>query len=117
MNIYHAGRGGGKTLMLIKMSAEGKGMIVTHSRQSAVHIKETAARMGYDIPFPITFEDLLHKKEEHKLDFSEERYLVDELSLVLKHALHIDAATIDNQYLHCLYPVEEEEKEDGDVFD
>jgi ABC-type Mn2+/Zn2+ transport system ATPase subunit len=55
-------RGGGKTIALIRLCAEQGGYIVCQSHQAARRIQQMAQEMGLNIPFPITFEDLLEKR-------------------------------------------------------
>jgi hypothetical protein len=51
------GRGGGKTLKLIKQSAETGIYILVKNRQRAFELRKQAQKLGYDIPFPITVEE------------------------------------------------------------
>lgn len=61
MRIIAGGRHSGKTIKLIEESARRGGYIVCRSRQEAVRIVEQAERMGYDIPFPLTFKDFIQE--------------------------------------------------------
>jgi hypothetical protein len=51
------GRGGGKTLKLIKQSAETGIYILVKNRQRALELRKQAQKLGYNIPFPITVEE------------------------------------------------------------
>jgi hypothetical protein len=53
------GRGQGKTTELIKMCAKQGGYMVVHSRNEASRVFHAAKEMGEDIPFPLTFDELL----------------------------------------------------------
>ena len=50
-------RRSGKTLELIKRSAQDRTYILTLNRQRADDLFRQAQDMGYDIPYPVTLED------------------------------------------------------------
>lgn len=53
------GRGGGKTIELIKQCADKGGYIVVHSRDAATYVQKAAEELGLKIPFPITYDELM----------------------------------------------------------
>ena len=54
------GRQTGKTKECIERCAEMGGYIVCHSYFEARRIHQTAQMMGFDIPFPLTFEEITY---------------------------------------------------------
>ena len=79
----------GKTTRLIKMSADGKGIIVTATKQNVEHIMTQAKEMGLDIPKPINWEMFIHSYMMKTGPF-----LLDELGVILSN-YGITTATID----------------------
>jgi hypothetical protein len=61
MKIISRPRGTGKTEMLIRMAAERFLYIVVASQERAYKLAAQARDMGLDIPFPITFGELLDR--------------------------------------------------------
>lgn len=62
MEIIQMGRGRGKTIYLIKKSAELKYPIICCSEAQRKMIKNTAKEMRLDIPDPISLAQLILKK-------------------------------------------------------
>lgn len=60
MRIISRPRGGGKTTELIRISAENFSYIVVDSRRRAAAVFHQAKDMGLDIPFPITYDELIN---------------------------------------------------------
>lgn len=80
-NLIIGGRGSGKTLELIKMSAERNIYIVCADRQRALNIAAMARELGYQIPFPITLMELpIHSR------FIQEVF-VDDVDVVLERII------------------------------
>ena len=52
-------RGSGKSTELIKRSAEEGLYILTSTRKQAEYLVEQAKKMGYNIPFPVTWEEFV----------------------------------------------------------
>ena len=59
MEIIVSERQTGKTMQLIKKSAESRGYIVVANSQRAVMVFEMARSMNLKIPFPLTFDEFL----------------------------------------------------------
>ena len=59
MNILYGGRASGKTTELIKRSAEDGGHIVCISTRACRCVFEQAKEMKLNIPFPITYDELV----------------------------------------------------------
>lgn len=104
MKIYHGERCSGKTTKLICKSAETGAVIVTNTMRGADFVRDTAKRLGVDIPRPISYEVLLRKVADHKPDPN--GYLIDELQWFLDKHLHVNAATVN---CDCLYKIDQEE--------
>lgn len=91
MDIYVGSRGSGKTAKLIKMSAAGQGIIVAGTQEQCSYIKDTATRMGLDIPFPICFREFISIAKNH---YPGTTWLIDNLDLCLK-SIQVTAATVN----------------------
>ena len=76
MDLIIKGRGHGKTVDLIKLSAETSIPILSCNPQ---YVKEKAKELGIDIPEPVK---PVHYKEYH--GYSDSRVLVDDLDRVLR---------------------------------
>ena len=55
-------RGCGKTVELIKRCASSGGYIACFSREEAQRIVSVAESLGYKIPYPLTFSEVLNKE-------------------------------------------------------
>lgn len=89
MHLIVGERQQGHTTRLIKMSADGKGTIVTATEQSAKYVKNHAKEMGLDIPEPISWNQFIHSRMTRTGPF-----LLDELGVILNN-YGITTATID----------------------
>jgi hypothetical protein len=77
-------RGSGKTTELIKRSAASGLYILTGTKKQADCIFDRAKRMGYDIPYPVTWSKF---KNDHFRDSSIRRdgLLIDEAGWLLSY--------------------------------
>jgi hypothetical protein len=71
-------RGGGKTTELIKISATNWYYIVCSSFKECTFISDQAIKMGLEIPFPITVEEMLNSRNSNIRGF-----LIDNVELFL----------------------------------
>ena len=95
MNILVGEHQQGKTTHLIKMSAAGKGIIVTPTERSVKYIKDQAKAMELDIPEPISWGRLvLPGYGYHRGHIGP--YLLDELGEILR-GLGIETAILDDE--------------------
>lgn len=92
MIIYDVPRRSGKTMFLIKLSAETKRRIITCSEMAAKRIEKMAKELNLDILKPLSWRDISPlSKREH--------YLIDEYDVIVKTMLQnhlsgvIDVAT------------------------
>lgn len=96
MIIYDVPRGSGKTMFLIKLSAETKRRIITCNEMEAKRIEKIAKELNLDILKPLSWRDISSLS-----DFSckKEHYLIDEYDVIVKTMLQnhlsgiIDVAT------------------------
>lgn len=79
MEIYTSGRGQGKTLKAIQLSAEKQMPIVCSSYHQMEYIKYRAKEMNLKIPEPIIFEDVRRKVIGNRRGL-----IVDDLDLLLR---------------------------------
>lgn len=79
MEIYTSGRGQGKTLKAIQLSAEKQMPIVCFSYHQMEYIKYSAKEMNLKIPEPIIFEDVRRKVIGNRRGL-----IVDDLDLLLR---------------------------------
>ena len=96
MTVYIAGRQTGKTIYLIWMSAKTGAVIVAPTYQMVSYIDQMARKLGLKIPPPISvveWAQMVARKQAH----SEQRYLVDELQMVLSQ-MNVEAATLNEDY-------------------
>ena len=96
MTVYIAGRQTGKTTHLIWVSAMTGAVIVAPTYQMVKHIDQLARELGLKIPPPISvveWAQMVARKQVHP----EQRYLVDELQMVL-HQMNVDVATLSENY-------------------
>lgn len=90
MNVYIADRQTGKTTMLVKMSAETGAIIVVPAYPMIKEVEDIAKELGLSIPKPIDTSQFM--RELHS--FTNKRYLVDELQMVLS-LMGVESATLD----------------------
>lgn len=89
-------KGQGKTIELIKMSADNKWYIVCHSIYECSRIHCTAMEMNLKIPFPITYDEFINGKYYGK---GIRGFLVDNVDLLVQHIAGVTpiiALTITN---------------------
>lgn len=89
MEIIQMGRGRGKTIYLIKKSAEFKYPIICCSETQRRIIKNTAKEMRLDIPDPISFSSINSKEKLRGLS-NFDKLLIDDLEHVLKRIFDKD---------------------------
>ena len=90
MNMIIAGRGAGKTTMLIHMSHDKKIPILVPTTKVARFIKDRAKAMNLDIPAPVTMFQFLNNDSKYSCNNKKERFLIDELDSILAY-IGIDA--------------------------
>ena len=91
MDIYVGLRGFGKTSKLVEMSAAGQGIIVAATQKKCDYIKDTATRMGLNIPNPICFRDFISIAKNYH---PRTAWLIDNLDVCLE-SIQVTVATID----------------------
>lgn len=86
----------GKTTELIRRCAENGGYIVCASSMRAKHTYEMAKDLGYKIPYPLTFDELLEKR--YYKQGIKKIYIDDAMELIQKIAigLEIESVAIDD---------------------
>lgn len=86
----------GKTTELIKKCAEHGGYIVSATQMRAKETFKMAKKMGYKIPFPLTFAELLqgeyHAKGIKKIYIDDAHEIFKEIA----RGVEIDSITIDD---------------------
>ena len=99
MNIYVGGRGSGKSVTLIKKSAETGAYILVANKCHAIAVYRQAKEMGYNIPFPVTVSEITTRRNYIDVSYMKKRgLLIDELRLVLDIAfcgIPIHGATLN----------------------
>lgn len=95
MEVIQMNRGQGKTIYLIKKSAELKYPIICCSEAQRKIIKSTAKEMKLDIPDPIPINSINFKEKLRGLNYFD-KLLIDDLKYVLKRIFDKDiyAATV-----------------------
>lgn len=89
------GRGNGKTARLIKFSAETGCCIVAQSEIQAHEIFKRAKEMRYDIPYPITVEDLTDRERMQGLnDPFYNGVIVDNAEHILQQILKVPVTAL-----------------------
>lgn len=84
MNIYVGGRRSGKSVTLIKKSAETGAYILVATKCQARAVYRQAKEMGYDIPFPVTVSEITTGGNYFNNSYMKKHgLLIDELRLVL----------------------------------
>lgn len=86
----------GKTTELIKRCDENGGYIVCATSMRARHAYEMAKDLGYKIPYPLTFDELLERQYYAK--GAKKIYIDDAMELIQKIAsgLEVEAVAIDD---------------------
>lgn len=80
-------RRSGKTTALIEKAATDNLYILTGTKQQARYIFDQAKRLGYDIPFPVTWEDFQRTRFNGSF-IQKDGMLIDELEHVLCRAFN-----------------------------
>lgn len=80
MKIIVGGRASGKTTKLIQESAETGRRILTYNKESVERICCQALGLGYDIPTPLSVNDL---KPETKAEIKKQGIIIDDLEPIL----------------------------------
>lgn len=75
-------RRSGKTTEMIKRSATDGLYILTGTKQQARYIFDQAKELGYDIPYPVTWDDFT-KGRLHAPCFQKDGLLIDEVEHIL----------------------------------
>lgn len=96
MTVYIAGRQTGKTTHLIKISEKTGAVIVAPTYQMVRYIDQMARELRLRIPPPVSVVDWVKMVARKQAD-PEQRYLVDELQMVL-HQMNVDVATLSEDY-------------------
>ena len=96
MTVYITGRQTGKTTHLIGVSAKTGAVIVAPTYQMVRYIDQMARELELKIPPPISVVDWV-KLMARKQDRPDQRYLVDELQMVLSQ-MNVETATLDENY-------------------
>lgn len=93
MTVYVAGRQTGKTTHLIGISAKIGAVIVAPTYQMVKYIDQMARELRLRIPPPISVVDWVKLVARKQVD-PDQRYLVDELQMVL-YQMNVEAAMLD----------------------
>lgn len=96
MIVYITGRQTGKTTHLIRVSAKTGAIIVVPTYQMVRYIDQMARELGLRIPPPISVVDWAKLVARKQVD-PDQRYLVDELQMVL-HQMNVDVAMLSENY-------------------
>jgi len=95
---YSMTRQSGKTTMLIEMSAKTGAIIVVPTHVMANYILGLANKLNLKIPEPISVREFI-KAVDSDWGFNKQKYLIDELQMVLS-VMNVAIATIDRNYVH-----------------
>lgn len=76
-------RQGGKTVKLIRLSAEKKYPIIVKDQDTARDLKNRADKMGLDIPDPITIDYVLYNQDTNKKYAGYGKCLIDDADCIL----------------------------------
>ena len=82
MKIISLPRKSGKTTAVIKESAKTRKYILVINKQQAQSIATIAQKSGYDIPFPVTLDEIMNNKGPYIKEV-----IVDEAGVVLEHLI------------------------------
>jgi len=91
MKILYAPRHSGKTMWLIQKCAKHGGYIVCHSLREAQRVHKLAMNFGYNIPFPLTFEQFL---SGHYYGQGVEKVYVDNVDMLVNYISTVPVAAI-----------------------
>lgn len=92
MDIIVAPRGAGKTTQLIKKCAEYKyALIICHNKHLCEWTFSLAEKLGFAIPMPITYDDLMRGTYRGK---SIDAFLLDNVDLFLRSLTAVPIAAI-----------------------
>lgn len=96
MEVIYKKSGEGKTTELIKRCAENGGYIVSATQARAMFVFQFAKSLGYNIPFPITFDELMHGRYLGK--GVRKIYIDDALELIqaIAKGLEVEAVAIND---------------------
>ena len=99
MKVIYKPKGKGKTTELIKLAHNSGGYIVCLSQDECTRVFHYAKEIGYDIKFPISFNEFLNKQYHHC--GIREFYIdnVDELIRRLSPTVKIGAITFNDDNL------------------
>ncbi len=103
MQLTLGSRHSGKTLELIKQSAEKGVYILVKNRQRALELSRQAKRLGYDIPFPITVQEVVSSSTKfHGSCIRKDGIYIDDAEDVLKEfvkpiKVHSITLTVDEK--------------------
>jgi hypothetical protein len=81
VEIYAKPRQGGKTTDLIRLAADGFLYIVCVNHAEAYRIAEQAREMGFDIPFPMTWNEFVHDPPQGR---QIKGFVIDNLDLCIQ---------------------------------
>lgn len=96
--VYVGGRGDGKTLRMIKRSAETRSTIVVLNSKHVERIKVMAKKLGYDIPEPMGISQFRDDYYRVGRDFRN-GVLIDDFDLIIRDlfkGVPINAITVTN---------------------
>ena len=62
MKVIYGGNASGKTTKLIKERAKTGGYIICRDQREVHRVAEQAKKLNLEIPFPMTFEELINKR-------------------------------------------------------
>ena len=82
MKIIYGGRGSGKTTRLIEESAKDEGYIVCITKRACSRVFSQAQKLELDIPFPITYDELIKGQFYGK---GIKGFHIDNVEYLLKH--------------------------------
>lgn len=93
MKIISLPRGGGKTSILLKLSAEKGYVIVTRDEESCKHLLKRAEESKITIPQPISYWDFLRKGKN--FDYRK-KYVIDNLDSMFEANADVVLATVSS---------------------
>ena len=80
MKIVQKARGQGKTKKIIEEAANDFAYIVCIDKKEARRVAQKASKMGLDIPFPLTFDEVIHSR----LGGGVKKLIVDNIDLYIE---------------------------------
>lgn len=84
-------RGKGKTTELIKMSAETGDYIVVGSLDECSFVSDMARKLGYNIPFPISYQEFVNKQYHAK---GIKGFLIDNVERLVQYMSNVPVNAI-----------------------